>query len=159
MTYTEPRYGSSYTKKISQSNPEDLLRTIRDEIGGNRKKEKAAFRDAVLNDPAMVDVCIEWVWVNAGRNLDRIAVEPLPPIEAVRAQRETQQTAITQEIVPLIKTVRRNILVDAVRHLTFGQLAAIATNKNTAKLARMGKKDEVIGDKFDDATIEKVLKG
>lgn len=150
-----PRYGSSYAKKVGQANPEDLLRTIREEQPSlSPKREREAFRQAVLADPEMIDACINWVLTNAGRNISKVQETPITPELAEQQYQERKKQ--TAETAKKAEQVVHHAMLSIVRRMTFGEVAHLA--KVGPKFAKLGKPSQVIGDVLSDEKIDKILK-
>jgi hypothetical protein len=141
MTDYQPGYGSTYTKKSGQSNPENLLRRIRRE---NPKidwdTEEKLFHDAVLDDPDMMRACANWVHVNAARNIERIDEAPTPQQAERRREAHKQETEHRQKRAAGIVY---HGLFYVIGQMTFNQVASLARNApNLKRIAKMGKPSE-----------------
>lgn len=158
MTMYEPRYGASYVKKAGQSSPENLLRRIRRENKNlDWDTEENIFHQAVLEDPDMMRACTRWVHTGAARNIERIDEAP----DAIKAERQYHARKKGQGAQQRkAKKVIEHILLNKVRYMTGAECAAAAkSSKGLAKLAKLVKPEQMVGDAMSDERIVKILRG
>lgn len=175
MTEMHASYGAPHTGKLGFPDPDAVMFRILSEYPEYKKLRSRAYQALIAEAKDDPDLLEAMLLSEATRSFFRVSSkmtddDPAKPAETatqrsarVAAEKEAAKKAARKEAEQRAKAAiekfKHDLIVQAVRKLTFGELAAIANNPHVAKLATMGKEDEIIGEKFDDATIAEVLNG
>jgi hypothetical protein len=162
VTKNDPKQGASFTPKVGQANPEDLVRRIKGQHPDARGLDVfPIFKAEVLKDDAMVDACLLYYFVNAHNRLERVGLVSKPV--RTRSERAAAREARKVKARAVAARIKRAWILDHVmpnglklRDCSFAY--ALEIGGGLERIGKMGPADAIIGQVLSDADAQAAMK-